>query len=134
LSSVLPVRHLSQSIACPLGRAYAYLCEPEHFCCWASGLASGLRRVDGRWLAQTPHGLLQIEFSPRNEHGVLDHWVHLAPDRIVHVPLRVLANGDGSELVLSLFRQPGMSDEQFEADAQWVLRDLQAARQLLEAL
>lgn len=65
---------------------------------------------------------------------MLDHWVHLAPDRMVHVPLRVLANGDGSELVLSLFRQPGMSDEQFEADAQWVLHDLQAARQLLEAL
>ena len=128
------VRHLSQTIACPLQRAYAHLCVPEHFCLWASGLASGLEQVNGQWFASTPQGRLRIEFSPTNSYGVLDHWVHVAPGNSVYVPLRLVANGDGSELILSLFRQPGMSDQQFEADAQWVQRDLQAARQLLESL
>jgi hypothetical protein len=128
------IRHLSQSIACPLQRAYDFLCVPEHFCHWASGLASGMQLVDGQWLGTTPQGKVRLTFSPPNAHGVLDHWVHITPQVSVYVPLRLVANGDGCELILSLFRQPGMSDERFEADAQWVMRDLLSAKQLLEAL
>jgi hypothetical protein len=32
-----------------------------------------------------------------------------------------------------LFRQPDTSDERFAADAEWVLRDLAAAKRILEA-
>lgn len=39
----------------------------------------------------------------------------------------------GCELTLTLFRQPGMDDARFEADAQWVMRDLEVAKALLEA-
>jgi hypothetical protein len=130
----MQVRHLSQTIACPLQRAYDFLCLPEHFCRWAAGLASGLQQIDGQWLATTVQGDMQIEFSPANAFGVLDHWVHVQPGVIVYVPLRLVANGSGCELTLSLFRQPGMSEQQFEADSRLVMRDLLSARQLLEAL
>ena len=128
------VRHLSVSIACAPARAYAFLCVPEHFCHWASGLAQGLREVDGEWLASTPSGELRVRFSTPNELGVLDHWVYLQPDAPLYIPLRLLANGTGCELVLSLYRQAEMSEAQFAADAEWVLRDLQTAKRLLEAL
>jgi hypothetical protein len=128
------VRHLSQSIACSWQLAYDYLCVPEHFCQWASGLASGMQRIDGQWLATTPQGQVRLTFSPPNSYGVLDHWVHITPQVSIYVPLRLVANGEGCELILSLLRQPGMSDERFAADVQWVQRDLLTARQLLEAL
>jgi hypothetical protein len=52
----------------------------------------------------------------------------------IYVPLRVVANGDaGSEVLLTLFRRPGMSDEKFAADAEWVLSDLRKLKALLEA-
>jgi hypothetical protein len=41
-------------------------------------------------------------------------------------------NGPGCDLVLTLFRRPEMSDAQFAADAEWVMRDLEAAKRLLE--
>jgi hypothetical protein len=44
----------------------------------------------------------------------------------------VIANGDACNLVLTLFRQPDVSDEKFATDAEWVMRDLQAAKRLLE--
>ena len=128
------VRHLSQTIACPWQQAYDYLCVPEHFCQWASGLASGLQQIDGQWIATTPQGQVRLQFSPENAYGVLDHWVHISPQAVVYVPLRLVANGAGCELILSLFRQPGMSEAHFEADTQWVIRDLLAAKQLLETL
>jgi hypothetical protein len=55
----------------------------------------------------------------------------VTPGVEVYVPLRVVANGDGSEL--TLFRQPQMSDDKFEADTEWVQRDLATLKQLLEA-
>jgi hypothetical protein len=64
----------------------------------------------------------------------LDHTVVPAPGVEIHVPLRVVANGDaGSEVLLTLFRRPGVSDEEFAADAGWVSRDLRALKALLEA-
>jgi hypothetical protein len=44
--------------------------------------------------------------------------------------MRIIRNGDGAEVQLTLFRQPDMSDAAFAADAQWVTRDLQALRAL----
>jgi hypothetical protein len=50
----------------------------------------------------------------------------------IYIPMRVVSNGSGSELLLTLFRLPEMTDEKFAADAQWVMRDLAAVKNLLE--
>jgi hypothetical protein len=47
--------------------------------------------------------------------------------------MRTVANGTGTEVLFTLFRVQGMSDEKFAADAQWVTRDLNALKALLEA-
>lgn len=38
----------------------------------------------------------------------------------VYGPLRAVANGDGSEVSLTLFQRPGMDDARFAADIDWV--------------
>jgi hypothetical protein len=67
------------------------------------------------------------------EEGTGRRVTAVAPGVEVYVPLRVVANGDGSELTLTLFRQPQMSDDKFEADSEWVQRDLATLKRLLEA-
>ncbi|WP_017937679.1 hypothetical protein [Zestomonas thermotolerans] len=44
--------------------------------------------------------------------------------------MRVLANGEGCDLVFTLFRQPDMDDAGFAAD--WVRRNLETLRTPLE--
>ena len=126
---------LSVSIERNLSEVYAFASAPENFPRWASGLGYSLEQAsDGAWIAETPAGRATIRFSEPNAFGVLDHTVVPAPGMEIYVPLRVVANGDaGSEILLTLFRQPGMSDEKFAADAAWVLRDLRALKALLEA-
>jgi len=41
----------------------------------------------------------------------------------IYVPLRIIQNGDGAEVLLTLFRQQDMTDAKFIADAEWVERD-----------
>jgi len=50
----------------------------------------------------------------------------------IHEPMRAISNGDATDVVFTLFRQPGITDEQFAADAAWVERDLAALKNLLE--
>jgi hypothetical protein len=127
-----PTRNLSVSINRNVKDVYDFVCIPENFPRWASGLGKSLRRVDGEWLAETREGTVRIRFSERNEFGVLDHWVIPKPGGEIFIPMRVIENGSGCELAFTLFRLPGMSDEAFAADAEWVMRDLATLKDLLE--
>jgi hypothetical protein len=118
-------RVLSVAIGRPWREVYEAIWRPEDFARWASGLAqAGLTRDGDVWRGEGPEGPIAVRFTPHNAFGVLDHHVDLGQGREVDIPLRVIANGIGCEVQLTLFRQPEMTDEQFAADAEWVTRDL----------
>ncbi|OZI58617.1 SRPBCC family protein [Bordetella genomosp. 1] len=126
------VHVLAVSIRRPAEEVYAFLAEPRNFPRWASGLADGLTQAGDEWAADGPAGPVRVRFTPSNAYGVADHLVRLDSGEEVSVPLRVVAQGAGSLVTLTLFRQAGHTDATFEADRQWVARDLQRLRALFE--
>jgi hypothetical protein len=126
-------RHLAVSITRPAAEVYRYARDPAHLPAWAAGLAAGIRREHGEWVADSPMGRVLVRFVPVNEYGVLDHDVVLPSGQSVTNPLRVLADGAGSEVVFTVRRQPGMTDEDFVADVAAVTADLAALQRVLEA-
>ncbi|MGH2369709.1 MAG: SRPBCC family protein [Chloroflexota bacterium] len=119
-------------MARPPREVYDFAVVPENLPQWATGLGTAGERVGDEWVAQTAQGPVRVRFVERNELGVLDHYVTLPGGEVVYSPMRVVANGSGSALSFTLFRRPGMTDEQLAADAAWVERDLKALKQLLE--
>lgn len=112
---------------------YERFWRPEVFPTWASGLSeAGLEQDRDAWTARGPEGPVRIRFSPYNPFGVMDHWVDLGEGRVVYVPLRIIENGPGAEVMLTLFRQADMDDARFAEDERWVRRDLEALRRLAE--
>ena len=74
---MLTSRTLSISIEKPYDEVYDFAHRPENFSRWAEGLAIGLiPRPDGLWVAETPLGHLDVQFSSANGYGVLDHTVY----------------------------------------------------------
>lgn len=118
----------------PYEQVYAFLREPVNFPAWASGLAAGAFREaqNGLWLAETPMGKMHVRFSPANDYGICDHWVIPPEGKEMYNPLRVLKNGDGCDVVFTLFRRDGMSDADMARDHAWVVRDLASLKALLE--
>jgi hypothetical protein len=47
--------------------------------------------------------------------------------------MRVVPNNDGSEVIFTLYRRPGASDQMFDGDAKAVRGDLLKLKALLEA-
>jgi hypothetical protein len=131
MQSTSEVQNLSVSIDKDFAAAYTFLAQPENFAHWASGLGT-LHRENERWITETPEGRMVVRFSPHNPYGVLDHWVTPPEGADIYIPLRLIANGSGCELILTLLRQPDMDDARFAADADWVRRDLLKAKRVLE--
>jgi hypothetical protein len=128
-----PVRHISIGIFRPFEEAYAFLAEPANFPKWASGLGHSFRHLGGmEWLAEAPMGRMTVRFTEQNRFGVLDHSVIPDSGAAMHSPMRAIPNGEWTEVVFSLLQRPGMSDDDFARDAEWVARDLSALKRLLE--
>jgi hypothetical protein len=133
MANIHSSRNLSIFIDRNAKDVYNFVCVPENFSRWASGLGKSLKKIDGQWIAETPEGPVRVKFTERNEFGVLDHWVSPKPGLQIYIPMRVIANGNGCELIFTLFRLPHMTDEKFSADAEWVMRDLTTLKNLIEA-
>ncbi|HEV8649783.1 MAG TPA: hypothetical protein VG276_10355 [Actinomycetes bacterium] len=80
----------------------------------------------------TPDGPVGLRFVEANELGVLDHYVKLGSGVEIDVPMRVIPNGEGSEVLFTLFQAPDMSDERFAEDAKQVEHDLATLKAVLE--
>lgn len=75
---------------------------------------------------------MKIVFTPPKAFGSLDHRVTLPDGSAVYVPMRAVANGDGTEVIFTLFRQPGMDDTTSARDEEWVRRDLERLKKTTE--
>jgi hypothetical protein len=126
------VRHISVSINRPPNEVYSFVSDPKNLPKWATGLGGSIREVNGEWIADSPMGKITIKFAEENRFGILDHEVVLESGIKIDNPMRVIANGDGSEIFFTLIRQPEMSDAKFAEDARWVEKDLGILKGLLE--
>ncbi|MFB7494405.1 SRPBCC family protein [Streptomyces sp. NPDC056161] len=126
-------RHLGIHVDRPVADVYAYASNPANLPAWARGLGESIEETDGRWVApSSPMGRVVVAFVPANDLGVLDHDVTLPSGETVHNPLRVIPDGTGSEVVFTLRRRPGMSDAEFQRDADMVAADLARLKDLVE--
>ena len=127
-------RHVATAIAAPADAVYAFARDPRNLVRWAAGLArSQVTQVDGAWVVTSPMGEVTIAFTPPNDLGVLDHRVTLPGGESVDNPLRVIANGEGCDVVFTVRRRDGMSEADLEADAAAVAADLETLRALCES-
>lgn len=124
-------RTLSITVRRPPQQVYDFAADPRNLPRWV-GFFRRVSAAGEHWVAETEAGPVRLRFCAGNALGVLDHQVELPSGETVVNPMRVIANGDGSELLFTLFRRAGVSEEAFAADATLVERDLAALRSLLE--
>lgn len=125
---------LSVTINRPADEVYAYMANIQHLADWAAGLCESVIRNTGAntWLIHTPTGEASVRFVEQNKFRIVDHYVKQGQDPEVYIPIRVLENEQGSEVIFTLFRLPGMK-ERFEKDRQAVQKDLDTLKKLIEA-
>jgi len=125
-------RTITVRIDRPFDTVFDFLADPANWNQWAFGLGRNIRRSKDGWIADSDGGIARILFTLRNNFGVVDHTVIRSSGQRVYVPMRLIVNGSGCELLFTLFREPKMSDTQFDSDAGFVQRDLDGLKRLME--
>jgi hypothetical protein len=126
-------RIVSAWIDRPVQEVYEYLSDPAHLPEWAAGLGDGIANEGDQWFLSSPEGRIGVEFVPRNEYGVLDHYVTFPSGETFYNPMRVTVGGKGSEVSFSVRRLEGMTDAEFDQDAGKVATDLVRLKGILES-
>lgn len=123
---------ISVSIARSAEEVYRYASNPANLPRWVGSFFRSVAERDGKWIAETVLGSAEISFADANPFGVLDHVIRTEDGAEFRNPMRVIPNGEGSELQFTLFKLPAVSDEQFADDQAMVRRDLDGLKALLE--
>jgi hypothetical protein len=111
---------------------YGFVVDPRNLTRWAAGLCRSARPAGDAWILDSPLGEVGFRFVERNAFGVLDHFVTFASGQVTLNPMRVVANGPGSEVLFTLFQAPEMSDLEFVEDCSTVENDLRTLKRILE--
>lgn len=131
--NVLQTRHLSVTIGRSLEDVVDFLSKPENLAHWAQGLGEEfIATGDGGWQISLDGQTMTLRFAPSNDFGVFDHTLTTNDGKTFMNPMRAFANGDGTEVVFTLFRRPEMTDEDYARDAEWIIRDLARLKRYLE--
>jgi hypothetical protein len=126
-------RTIAVSIRRDWREVYDFASIPQNWPRWAAGLGRRFEQSGEEWTAEDPDGHpIRIRFSQSNEFGVLDHTVVAVDGRETSNAMRVVPNGTGAEVMFTVLRMHGVTDEVFAADAAAVERDLNSLKALLE--
>lgn len=84
---LLKSQTVSVSIARNPDDVYDFVSNPENLLRWAKGLARQVTKSPTGWIIQTLQGRMTFRFAPRNDFGVLDHFVKMDAGVEIYVPM-----------------------------------------------
>ena len=113
-------------------KVYAFLADPMN---WPQYAVVNLRSVspgqNGWFKAVTKFGEGELKVNGLKEIGLFDH-VWKDPQATWHVYARVVPNGDGSTVMMTLFKPPAMSDQQFDHSMEEMDIEMDKLKEILE--
>lgn len=131
---MLPSETKTIGIAVGADEVFDFLADLRNWPHWTKLASPAVEReaVD-RWVVQTSRGPARVTLRAERRWGILDHeWAEAS--RTWAVAMRVIANGQGSVVILTYFRPAGVSDESFERAGKNVESELERLRHVLEGI
>ena len=86
----------------------------------------------GRWLFIGPYGKSKVKFNSNRSLGILDHQ-YVDEESTWNIPMRIIHNGDFSELVIILTKPPQLADFQFDDRVEKINELVYSMKILLES-
>jgi hypothetical protein len=111
---------------------YDFVSNLENLPKFAPSTFPSIKEENGEWIVETPQGRIKVVLAERNNFGILDHYVKLTSGVEVYVPMRVIKNDNGSEVSLTVFQAPVITDEEYAKDIQIVKKNLNHLKTLIE--
>jgi len=86
---------------------------------------------DGWWSFTSPWGPAKLKFHENRQLGILDHQF-VDNDAQWDVPMRVVSKGDDSEVITTIIKPDGMSDQMFNERMKEIEKIFLSMKQVIE--
>ncbi|WP_329587080.1 hypothetical protein OG500_37430 [Kitasatospora sp. NBC_01250] len=134
-TSPATVRSVTKTVSIDraVAEVFAFLADPANWPAWAVVNVKAIEPTDEPdwWLMTTPHGPARLRIRGNAELGLLDHD-YLDEQASWQVPARVVANGTGSEFMITFFQPPAFTDTYFDEQIALVDTELTTLKSILE--
>ena len=119
----------------PYEAVYDFLANPRNLFSWASVLGAEYHaEAPLEWVAEKPAFIdrpVTIRFTARNPFGVLDVSASIDGRQVFAAPVRVVRDGEGSLVTMTIFAPADDSEAAFHSELEWVRTDLLTLKSLL---
>jgi hypothetical protein len=120
----------SISIAAPSSTVYEYLADASKVPAWAPAFAPRIRPHGADWIVTAPDREFTVSVLARQSAGTVD--IVSAEDHTRGLFARVLPNGQGSELLFTLFFPQDASEEAIKTQIATLNTELSVVRETCE--
>ena len=86
----------------------------------------------GWWLFTGPYGKSMLKFNENKSLGILDHQ-YVDEESSWDVPMRVISNGDVSEVLITLNKHDEITDEQFDLRVEEISAMFNSMKNIIES-
>mgnify|MGYP003982245493 FL=1 len=87
---------------------------------------------NGWWSFIGPYGKSKVKFNQNKSLGILDHQ-YVDEESSWHIPMRVIPNGDFSEVIITLKKPEELSDFQFNQRVSKINKIIYSMKKILES-
>ena len=87
---------------------------------------------DGWWYFIGPYGKSKVKFNQNKSLGILDHQ-YVDEESSWNIPMRIISNGDFSEVVITLKKPKELSDFQFDQRVSKINKIVISMKNMLES-
>lgn len=87
---------------------------------------------EGWWSFTGPHGKSKLKFNENKPLGILDHK-YVDEESVWDVPMRVISNGDYSEILITLNKPDNLTDDQFNKRVNEIGELVNNMKQIIES-
>ena len=87
---------------------------------------------NGWWSFIGPYGKSKVKFNQNKSLGILDHQ-YVDEESSWHIPIRVIPNGDFSEVIITLKKPEELSDFQFNQRVSKINKIIYSMKKILES-
>ena len=109
---------------------FEYLLQVEKWPEW-SVFAPSVTKDGNLWIVHTPQGDIKLRPAFNAELALLDHYL-LVGDNEIFIPNRVVPNGSGAEVIITIFQAPNLTEDKYQEQIGWVEKELQNLKKSLE--
>jgi hypothetical protein len=136
--TTIPTETVKVTIDASFAEVTGFIADPKNAHIIGSDFFAGpLKKLEGdEWLATVPRmgGEVRYRHDVTLDDGVIDIYL-AAPgeDFGPPLPVRVVPNGDGVDVLWTLARFPGVSDEEWDQNVNSMKRELERVKARLES-